>query len=72
MRVVITKKPHRGVAVGSEVTVSNRDARALIALGLAAVSDAVQAEDPKPEALVSEPAKAEKRRYRRRDMTAEG
>lgn len=72
MRVVITKKPHRGLAVGSEVTVSNRDGRALIALGLAAVPDVVQAEDPELEVVVTEPVKAEKRRYRRRDMTAEG
>lgn len=69
MRVVVTKKPFKGNAVGTEVEVSARDARVLIAIGRAAVPVVAAVEvKPEPEAK-PEP---QRRVYRRRDMTAEG
>lgn len=66
MRVVVAKKPYKGRAVGSEVEVSGRIARVLMAVGLA-----VRYAEPEP-VIEPEPEPVrEKRSYRRRDMTAE-
>lgn len=67
MRVVVEKKPYKGRAVGTEITLPARDARVLIALGLMApAAEAVVVVEPEPE----QPA-PQKRVYRRRDLTAE-
>jgi hypothetical protein len=68
MRVVVTKKPFKGHAVGTEIDIAKRDARALIAVGRVALPAPVVVAEVVVE--VEPEAKPQKRSYQRRDMTA--
>ena len=59
-----TKKPIRGVHPGGRLTVSNLEARVLVALHRAVIVP----DEPPPPAV---PEKLEPRKYKRRDLTAE-